>query len=62
MHVLSGLLLAAALAAVLVVLGLGVFEMARGGPPARSQRLMRLRVLLQGVAILSLLAFLLSGG
>ena len=62
MHAMSGLLLAVALVAVLVVLGLGVLNMARGGPPARSQRLMRLRVLLQGVAILSLLAFLLTRG
>ncbi len=57
-----GLLLAGALAAVLVVLGLGVVNTARGGPPERSQRLMRLRVAAQGVAILLFLAFLFARG
>jgi hypothetical protein len=36
---------------VAVVLGLGLLNMLRGGSPNRSQKLMRLRVLLQFVAI-----------
>jgi hypothetical protein len=40
-----------ALAAVAFVLLLGLINMMRGGSPNRSQRLMRLRVLLQFVAI-----------
>jgi hypothetical protein len=40
-----------ALGAVVVVLALGLVNMMRGGSPNTSQRLMRLRVLLQFVAI-----------
>ena len=40
-----------AIAAVVVVLLLGLSNLARGGSPHRSQKLMRLRVLLQFVAI-----------
>lgn len=40
-----------AIAAVAIVLLLGLFNMMRGGSPNRSQKLMRLRVLLQFVAI-----------
>ena len=40
-----------AIAAVAVVLVLGLINMMRGGSPNTSQRLMRLRVLLQFVAI-----------
>ena len=40
-----------AIGAVAVVLLLGLHNMARGGSPHRSQKLMRLRVLLQFVAI-----------
>ncbi|MGA8901798.1 twin transmembrane helix small protein [Bradyrhizobium sp.] len=40
-----------AVAAVAVVLLLGLLNMMRGGSPNRSQKLMRLRVLLQFVAI-----------
>ncbi len=36
---------------VLGVLGAGMVGVARGGDPARSNRLMRWRVMLQGVAI-----------
>ena len=36
---------------VAVVLLLGLFNMMRGGSPSRSQQLMRLRVLLQFIAI-----------
>ncbi|MCE1235586.1 MAG: twin transmembrane helix small protein [Hyphomicrobiales bacterium] len=62
MSAVLGLMLAGALAAVLVTLGLGVLNTARGGPPERSQKLMRLRVVLQGVAILVFLAFLFVRG
>jgi hypothetical protein len=40
-----------ALGAVALVLLLGLTNMMRGGSPQRSQRLMRLRVLLQFIAI-----------
>ena len=42
---------AVALAAVAVVLVMGLWNMMRGGSPSRSQNLMRWRVLLQAVAI-----------
>jgi len=37
--------------AVTVVLGLGLFNMLRGGNPSTAQRLMRWRVILQAVAV-----------
>jgi hypothetical protein len=40
-----------ALAAVALVLGLGLYNLARGGSPERSQELMRWRVLLQLLAL-----------
>ena len=42
----------AAIIAVAIVLVLGLVNMMRGGSPNRSQKLMRLRVLLQFVAII----------
>ena len=45
-----------AVAAVGVVLLLGLVNMMRGGSPNRSQKLMRLRVLLQFVAIIVIMA------
>jgi hypothetical protein len=48
---LSKILLPIAVASVAVVLLLGLINMMRGGSPNTSQRLMRLRVLLQFVAI-----------
>ena len=47
-----GSLVPIATAAVAVVLLLGLVNMLRGGSPTRSQRLMRLRVLLQFIAII----------
>ena len=47
-----------ATAAVAVVLLLGLFNMLRGGSPNTSQRLMRLRVLLQFVAIIVIMGVL----
>ncbi len=55
---LGSILLPIALAAVAIVLLLGLLNMMRGGSPDRSQKLMRLRVLLQFVAIvITMLAF-----
>ena len=48
----SHYLVPAAIAAVAIVLLLGLVNMMRGGSPNRSQQLMRLRVLLQFVAII----------
>jgi hypothetical protein len=49
--ILSHIILPIAVAAVAVVLLLGLINMMRGGSPNRSQKLMQLRVLLQFVAI-----------
>jgi hypothetical protein len=49
--ILSKLILPIALAAVTIVLVLGLYNMMRGGSPNRSQKLMQLRVMLQFVAI-----------
>ena len=48
---LQNLLIVVALIAVAIVLVLGLWNMMKGGSPSRSQNLMRLRVLLQAVAI-----------
>ena len=48
----SHFLVPAAIVAVAIVLLLGLINMMRGGSPNRSQKLMRLRVLLQFVAII----------
>jgi hypothetical protein len=45
-----------AIGAVAIVLLLGLFNMMRGGSPNTSQRLMRLRVLLQFIAIIVIMA------
>ena len=47
----SHFLVPAAIVAVAVVLLLGLINMMRGGSPNRSQKLMRLRVLLQAIAL-----------
>ena len=49
-------LVPAAIVAVAIVLLLGLVNMMRGGSPDRSQKLMRLRVLLQFVAIVVIMA------
>ena len=49
---LSSIVLPIAVAAVAIVLLLGLVNMMRGGSPQTSQKLMRLRVLLQFVAII----------
>lgn len=48
----SNLIVGVAVAAVALVLGMGLFNMVRGGSPERSQKLMRLRVLMQFLAII----------
>jgi NADH:ubiquinone oxidoreductase subunit 6 (subunit J) len=50
------LLVPVAIGAVGLVLVLGLVNMMRGGSPQKSQKLMRLRVLLQFVAIVVILA------
>ena len=52
MNSFADLIVPVAVLAVAFVLLLGLFNMLRGGSPNRSQQLMRLRVLLQFLAIL----------
>ena len=52
----SHYLVPAAVIAVAIVLVLGLVNMMRGGSPNTSQKLMRLRVLLQFVAIIVIMA------
>ena len=52
----SHFLVPAAIVAVAIVLLLGLINMMRGGSPNRSQKLMRLRVLLQFIAIIVIMA------
>ena len=52
----SHYLVPVAIVAVAIVLLLGLVNMMRGGSPNRSQELMRLRVLLQFVAIIVIMA------
>jgi Hypoxia induced protein conserved region len=59
---LSNYLVPIALAAVAFVLLLGLLNMMRGGSPNTSQRLMRLRVLLQFVAVVVAMAALWAMG
>jgi len=53
---LSTFVLPVAVGAVALVLLMGLINMMRGGSPNRSQQLMRLRVLLQFVAIVVIMA------
>ena len=55
---LSSYVVPLAIIAVAVVLGMGLVNMMRGGSPNRSQSLMRMRVLLQFVAIVVIMATL----
>ena len=48
---LSSIVLPVGVAAVAIVLLLGLVNMMRGGSPSRSQNLMRLRVLLQFIVV-----------
>jgi hypothetical protein len=49
---LSAYVVPVAVAAVAVVLVLGLYNMLRGGPPNLSQKLMRWRVVLQFIAVI----------
>jgi uncharacterized membrane protein len=55
-HFMSFYLVPIAIIAVALVLVAGLVNMMRGGNPNRSQKLMRLRVLLQFVAIIVIMA------
>jgi hypothetical protein len=52
MESLLTILIPLAMLATLAVLGLGVYQMIRGGNPRRSNKLMQYRVVLQGLALL----------
>ena len=56
MSTLLNYLVPVAIGAVAIVLVFGLFNMMRGGSPNTSQKLMRLRVLLQFVAIIVIMA------
>ncbi len=51
-----------AILAVAIVLFLGLLNMMRGGSPDRSQKLMRLRVLLQFIAIIVIMVTICAMG
>jgi hypothetical protein len=58
----SNLVVTIAIGAVAVVLVLGLANMLRGGSPNTSQKLMRLRVLLQFVAIIVIMVVIWAMG
>ena len=62
MPILSDAVVALALAAVALVLILGLWNMLRGGSPSRSQTLMRWRVGLQFLAIIVVMAVIWMAG
>ncbi len=43
---------------VAVILAMGIWNMAKGGSPSRSQKLMRLRILAQFIAVILVMATL----
>ena len=55
MQIVLSILIFAALAGVIIILGLGFWNMFRGGSGNVSQKLMRARVLLQFIAIVLLM-------
>ena len=63
MHTALNIAIALALLFVVIVLGMGLWNMVKGGPGNTSQKLMRLRVAGQGIALILLLgALFLFGG
>ena len=58
MQTLLNIAIALALLFVVIVLGMGLWNMLKGGPGNTSQRLMRLRVIGQAVALLLLMGAL----
>jgi hypothetical protein len=61
MTILVTILLGLAMLGVLIVLGMGVATMLRGGNPRRSNKLMQARVIMQGLALLLLAILMLLG-
>ena len=59
MTVFLTLLLGVALIGVLIVLGLGVVSLLKGGDPRRSNKLMQTRVIMQALALVLLAALML---
>ena len=62
MQTLFNIAIGLALLFVVIVLGMGLWNMLRAGPGNTSQRLMRLRVIGQAVALVLLLAALMMFG
>ena len=62
MSIVMKLLAVVAILAVVIVLGMGLWNMAKGGTANTSQRLMRMRVMLQFVAVVVLMAVLWFSG
>ena len=64
METLLNIAIALTLLFVVVVLGMGLWNMLKGGPGNTSQRLMRLRVIGQGIALILLMGalFFFGGG
>ena len=64
METLLNIAIALALFFVVIVLGMGLWNMLKGGPGNTSQRLMRLRVIGQGIALILLMGalFFFGGG
>lgn len=58
MNIAVNIVLAVALAAVAIILGLGLWNMFKGGDGNTSQKLMRARVIAQAVALVLLLGAL----
>lgn len=61
MRIVLTFLLVCALIGVLVVLGLGVSTMLKGGDPRRSNKLMQSRVIMQALALVLLAMLMLLG-
>ena len=58
MHTLFMILIPIAMLATLGVLGFGVIQMIRGGDPRRANKLMQMRVVLQGLALVLFAIFM----
>ncbi len=58
MEALVNILLVAAVGAVAVILGMGLYNMFKGGSGNTSQKLMRARVIMQAIAVLLLMGAL----
>ncbi len=56
------ILIPLAVAGVVIVLGLGLYNLMRGGNPNRSQSLMRMRILIQFIAVVLIVTALYIAG